>query len=264
MNARLVGVCLLVALAVSVVSCGSGATATVAPAATSSPASVGTTATPVTVATQALAAATATTTPAAPTAVATALATAAATMAAPVAPTVTATATAAPPTATATTVAATATTAPAAAATKPVDASNASLTVNGQAISYSYPNGWQLKQVTKDTYSLVSLEGPNGALLTLTMYGMDADPAQLSATLLETMKKQCGGATVTALTGTAGGIAADGYTMKFTYTATPMTATILSFRGGKSSFTLYTQAADADLGAVQPGFDLIKNTLVVK
>jgi hypothetical protein len=178
--------------------------------------------------------------------------------------TASATATVAPPTATATTAAATATTAPAAAATKPVDASNASLTVNGQAISYSYPSGWQLKQVTKDGYSVVNLEGPRGALLTLTMYGMDADPTQLATTLLETMKKQFSGATVTALKGTVGGIAADGYALTFTYMGTPMTSSILSFRGGKSSFTLYTQAADADLGAVQPGFDLIKNTLVVK
>ena len=111
---------------------------------------------------------------------------------------------------------------------------------------------------------MVTLEGPDGALLTLTMYGADMEPAQLSATLLETMKKQFSGATVTPLKGSAGGIDAEGYRLTFTYMGVPMTSTILSFRGGKSSFTLYTQATDASLGAVQPGFDLIKNTLVVK
>ena len=149
--------------------------------------------------------------------------------------------------------------------TKAVESSTASLTVNGQSINYSYPNGWQLRQETKDGYSVVFLEGPDKVLLTLTMYGMDMEPAQLSATLLDTMKKQFGGATVTTLKGTvAGGIDAEGYRMTFTFKGVPMTSTILSFRGGKSSFTLYTQAADANLGAVQPGFDLIKNTLVVK
>ncbi len=169
-----------------------------------------------------------------------------------------------PPTATATALAATATVVPTLAATKTVEVSSASSTVNGQVIGYSYPSGWQLKQETKERYSVVTLEGPDGALLTLTMYGAEMDPAQLSATLLETMKKQFSGATVTTLKGSVGGTDAEGYRMTFTFNGVPMTSTILSFRGGKSSFTLYTQAADAYLGGVQPGFDLIKNTLVVK
>jgi hypothetical protein len=136
--------------------------------------------------------------------------------------------------------------------------------VNGQSISYSYPDGWRLKQQTTERFSQVSLEGPDGALLSLTIYGLDMETQQLSAMTLDAMKKQFPNVTATALTGTVGGYTAEGYTLKFSYMGVPMTSTILSFRGGKSSFTLYTQAADEDLSAVQPGFDLIKNTLVVK
>jgi len=111
---------------------------------------------------------------------------------------------------------------------------------------------------------VLTLEGPDGALLTLTIYGVDSEPSLLAKSLLDTMTKQFSGAKATPLVGTVGGLAAEGYTMKFAYMGVPMTSTILAFRGGKTSLTLYTQAADEDLSAVQPGFDVVKNTLVVK
>jgi hypothetical protein len=98
----------------------------------------------------------------------------------------------------------------------------------------------------------------------LTIYGLDTDPAQLSQTALDGLKKQFAGASATALTGTVSGFAAQGYTVQFTYSGVPMTGTILSFRGGKSSFSLYTQSADSFLTSVQPGFDAVKNSLVLK
>lgn len=89
-------------------------------------------------------------------------------------------------------------------------------------------------------------------------------PAQLSAMLLDTLKKQYAGATSAPLTGTVAGASAEGYTLTFTHMGVPMTGVILSFRAGASSFTMYTQAADDDLPLRQPAFDLVKNTLVVR
>jgi len=151
-------------------------------------------------------------------------------------------------------------------ATAGIPPSKASLTVNGQGITYSYPNGWRLKQETKNNYSQMSLEAPEpeAALLSLTIYGMDMQPRQLSASLLDAMQKQFTGATATPITGTIAGYPAEGYSLTFTYLGVPMTGTILSFRGDKASFTWYTQSANEDLPAVQPGFDLVRNTLVVK
>ena len=151
-------------------------------------------------------------------------------------------------------------------ATAGVPPSKASLTVNGQGITYSYPNGWRLKQETKNNYSQMSLEAPEpeAALLSLTIYGMDMQPRQLSASLLDAMQKLFAGATATPITGTIAGYPAEGYTLAFTVQGVPMTGTILSFRGDKASFTWYTQAANEDMPAVQPGFDLVRNTLVVK
>lgn len=138
------------------------------------------------------------------------------------------------------------------------------MTINGQTLSYKYPGGWMMNQTTKDGYSVVSLEGPKGALLTISMYGMDMQPAQLSSSLLDEMKRQFSGVTATATTGTVGGFAAEGYTIKFSQSGVPITGVILSFKGAKASFTVYTQAADADLSSVQPSFDVIKTSLVVK
>jgi len=146
----------------------------------------------------------------------------------------------------------------------PIATSSASLAVNGQLVSYSYPSGWSLRQVTKDHHTVVTIEGPEGALVTLTVYGFDSSPAQLSASQLEALKKQFAGATATPLAETVGGRPAEGYTVKFVVDNIPMTGAILSLRGGKSAVTLYTQAADADLGVMQARFDVIKNSLVVK
>jgi hypothetical protein len=131
-------------------------------------------------------------------------------------------------------------------------------------VSYSYPSGWRLKQETKNSYTVVMLEAPDDSLLTLEIHGADMAPSLLSKLLLDDLTKKFSGATSTPLTGTVAGLAAEGYTMKFTVQGLPMTGTILSFRGAKSSLRLYTQAADEDLAAMQPAFDVIKNTLVVK
>lgn len=158
----------------------------------------------------------------------------------------------------------TATAAPRATQTAAVTPSKALLSVNGRGIAYSYPEGWELTQQTKDGFSQVSLEEPGGALLSLTIYGTDMEPRQLSAALRETMTKQFAGVTATPLTGTVGAFAAEGYALTFSYMGVPMSGSILSFRSGELAYTLYTQAADADLGQVQPGFDLVKTTFAVK
>ncbi len=184
--------------------------------------------------------------------------------------TTTPTATAAPPTATTTAQAATATVTPAAtaAATPVIATSSATLVINGQTVAYSYPSGWQLKQETKDNYTVVTLRDADDNLLTLTIYGTNMEPSLLSKTLLDKLSKafssERGGTTNTPLTGKVGGTTAEGYTMKFTHQGLPMTGVILSWRSGKSSLTMYTQAADEDLSAVQPRFDVVKNTLVVR
>jgi hypothetical protein len=149
-------------------------------------------------------------------------------------------------------------------ATVGVPPSTAALTVNGQRVTYSYPNGWELKQETKDSYSQISLEAPQNALLSLTIYGMEMQPHELSASLLDELQGQFTGAAATPITGTIASYPAEGYTLTFTYLGVPMTGTILAFRGDKASFTWYTQSANEDLPAVQPGFDLVKNTLVVR
>jgi len=142
--------------------------------------------------------------------------------------------------------------------------SSASVTVNDQGVAFLYPNGWHFKQETRDHQSWISIESPEGALVSLTIYDQSMEPRQLSEMILDNLKGQFPGAAARPATGKVGGFDAEGYAMSFIHRGVPFTAHILSFRGGRLSFTLVTQAADAQMSSVQPGFDLIKNTLVVK
>jgi len=142
--------------------------------------------------------------------------------------------------------------------------SSASLAINGQMVSYSYPSGWALKQSTNNQQTVATIEGPEGAFVSLTVYGADSSPAQLSAAHLDALKKQAGSVSATPLATTVNGVPAEGYTVKFSSGGVPTTGVILSLRGGRSAVTLYTQAADADLSVMQARFDVVKNTLVVR
>jgi hypothetical protein len=82
--------------------------------------------------------------------------------------------------------------------------------------------------------------------------------------LLDQLKSTFSGVTSSPLTGTVSGLPAEGYTLKFSHMGVPMTGAILSFKSAKASFTVYTQAADADLSAIQPAFDVIKTSLTVR
>jgi hypothetical protein len=142
--------------------------------------------------------------------------------------------------------------------------SSGSLTLDGQEITYSYPAGWRLKQETRDGYSRLTLDGPDGAVMSLLIYTSSAAPAQLAAVLLDAIKNQFPGVAATPLAGTVAGSRAEGYTLTFSYSGVAMTGTILSFRAARLGFTLYTQAADELASAAQPGFDVFRQTLTVK
>jgi hypothetical protein len=134
---------------------------------------------------------------------------------------------------------------------------------DGLGISFQYPDNWTLD----DSDALlgrksVTVYSPGGAFWTVAIHSGSADPAKLTAAIVEAMQQEYEGLESQQTDETTAGYDLAGYDLAFYCLDLTNTAHIRSFRFAHTAYTIYYQAEDREYEHVRMVFQAMTVSLL--
>jgi hypothetical protein len=132
-------------------------------------------------------------------------------------------------------------------------------------IRFLYPDNWTLdEQEAMEGNRSVSVYSPGGAFWSIALHATGADPGELAATALATLKGEYTDSEAEAVSELIGGQSISGYDMNFFYLDLTNTALIRCFRTATASCLVLCQAEDGEFEELAPVFRAITTSLLAE
>jgi len=134
---------------------------------------------------------------------------------------------------------------------------------NRLGISFQYPENWTLddSDAVLGRHS-VTLFSPGGAFWTVAIHSGKADPAKLTAAVVNAMGKEYAGLETDETRETVLGHELVGYDLAFSYLDLTNTATVRGVQVGETTYTIFCQADDLEFEKVQRVFQAMTVSLI--
>jgi len=130
-------------------------------------------------------------------------------------------------------------------------------------IRFLYPDNWTLdEQEAIEGNRSVSVYSPGGAFWSITLHARSADPGELAATALATLKAEYEHTEAEPVSEQISGRSISGYDLSFFYLDLTNTALIRGFRAADASCLVLCQAEDREFERVAPVFRAITTSLL--
>jgi hypothetical protein len=132
-------------------------------------------------------------------------------------------------------------------------------------IRFLYPDNWTLDESEALSGNRsVSVFSPGGAFWTIVLHAADADPRDLAAQALETLKAEYNDAEVETVTEQISEVSLSGYDLNFFCLDFTNTALIRGFRTASASCLVLCQAEDREFEQLGPVFRAITTSLIAE
>lgn len=136
-------------------------------------------------------------------------------------------------------------------------------TFQGLGISFQYPDNWTIDDSdARQGRKSVSVYSPGGAFWSVSIHSRSAEPAKLAAAIVDAMKQEYEGLEAQKAQETIVGQSLAGYDLAFYCLDLTNSAYVRSFRLGGSTYTVFWQAEDRELGLVRRVFQAMTTSLI--
>ena len=134
---------------------------------------------------------------------------------------------------------------------------------NSLGISFQYPDNWTLDDSdARLGRKSVTVYGPGGAFWSVVIHPISAEPAKMSAAVVEAMKQEYDSLEAETAEETIAGRTLQGFNLAFYCLDLTSTAWIRSLRVDKTTYTIFCQAEDREFESVRLVFLAMTTSLV--
>jgi hypothetical protein len=137
------------------------------------------------------------------------------------------------------------------------------ITFNRLGISFQYPDNWTLDDSDALLgHNSVTVYSPGGAFWSVAVHPSSADPAQLAAAIVETMRQEYEGLESEAAQETVADCVLTGWDLAFYCLDLTNTALVRSIQLGQNTYTIFCQADDQEFDRVRAVFQAMTTSLI--
>jgi hypothetical protein len=130
-------------------------------------------------------------------------------------------------------------------------------------ISFQYPENWTLDDSDAlRGHKSVTVYSPGGAFWTVAMHSGKAEPAELAATIVETMRQEYEELEAEEIHENVAGHDLIGYDLAFYCLDLTNSGRVRSFRSSRTTYTIYCQAEDREYELLNKVFEAMTLTLL--